>query len=341
MPSKAAKERLLGDVSLWQADGLLSEETADLLRERWSAPGIGVGTVAKSVGIAGAVLAGFGILGAGAALTGSALVGAFVALSVAAGLLLVGLRMARDPLGAYVHSSRIIVLLGVLALNGGFGLLLTGLEIPDPEVMIGFVSLPVVFSLAYLHRNIFLVILGLLQFFIWVGSAAAMLGRSTYGLSVQDPRVMAVVALLVLGVGVYHERDALRAKVGRFYQAYQAVSLVYLNLSLLILSIDPNAGAGSGPRSDLEGEPLVYILLWALAGVAQLLLGARLDNPLMVGFGVTALAVNLYTRFFERFWDSLDAGLFFLLGGGILFAVAAGLETLLRRGRAAEQEVGS
>ena len=36
---------------------------------------------------------------------------------------------------------------------------------------------------------------------------------------------------------IYHERE-LRPQTGRFYQAYETLGLIYLNLSLLILSIE-------------------------------------------------------------------------------------------------------
>ena len=32
------------------------------------------------------------------------------------------------------------------------------------------------------------------------------------------------------------------------------------------------------------------------------------------------LAINLYTRFFEHFWDRLSLGVFFLVGGALAMA---------------------
>jgi hypothetical protein len=42
----------------------------------------------------------------------------------------------------------------------------------------------------------------------------------------------------------------------------------------------------------------------------------------MTGFGVVFLAIDIYTRFFEEFWDKLSMGEFFLAAG--LSAMAAG-----------------
>ena len=52
---------------------------------------------------------------------------------------------------------------------------------------------------------------------------------------------------------------------------------------------------------------------------------------MLTGFGVTALAVNLFTRYFERFWDAMGKGYFFLLGGALLFLFGLGYERVARR----------
>jgi hypothetical protein len=97
-----------------------------------------------------------------------------------------------------------------------------------------------------------------------------------------------------------------------------AVGLLYLNLSLLILGIE---GAAQG----------AWIGVWFAAGIAQLAAGAAMKSAVPIGFGVTALAVNLFTRYYEHFWDRLAKGLFFLLGGVLLFGLGFACERLARR----------
>ena len=59
------------------------------------------------------------------------------------------------------------------------------------------------------------------------------------------------------------------------------------------------------------------MLLFTAAGIAQIVAGARLHDARLSGFGIVFLAIDLYTRFFEHFWDRLSAGLFFLLAGAL------------------------
>src|SRR5438094_74117 len=120
---------------------------------------------------------------------------------------------------------------------------------------------------------------------------------------------MAPVALAVFLFGVWHER-----KPGRFHLVYQATALVYLNLSLLILSIYPHATV------------VAWIAVFSVAAVGEIVAGGRLKNPLLMGFGVTALAIDLFTRYFERMWDTLSQGLFFVVGGLLLMGFGASVE---------------
>jgi uncharacterized membrane protein len=140
-----------------------------------------------------------------------------------------------------------------------------------------------------------------------------MLGRSSYDFEVQEPRIMAPVAACVFVFGLRQNGP------GRFPIVYQTIALIYFNLSLLILSIYP--------RSTV----LPYILVFSAAALAQIGLGARLKSALVMGFGVTALAVDLFTRFFERMWDRVSQGMFFLAGGLLLMAFGALVERAYRR----------
>jgi hypothetical protein len=319
MPTRRVKEQLAQDVASWQADGLISASEAATLNARWHAPGFGLGMLVKYVGIVGGVLVGLGILSMFAALAESEFFAALVAGGLSIGLFRVGLHLSVDPEDRYPHSSKVILAVAVLALGGAAALLMhfAGFDPLTMTILVGAVAIPITVFLAYRYRNIFLLILALLQFFHWVGSFTTMLGRSSYAIQVQDPVLMAVAAALVVGVGVYHER-ALTEHTGRFYYAYQALGLVYFNLSLLILTV-------------FSAATVVYIGGFGLAGLGQIMLGARLKNGLVLGFGVTAVAVNIFTRYFEAAWAELDAGVFFLIAGTALFGSALVCERYLRR----------
>ncbi|MFO1520017.1 MAG: hypothetical protein U1F57_10200 [bacterium] len=316
------KKKLSQDVAEWQADGVISEETAAVLRKRYDTPGFGLITFIKYLGISGGIFLLCGFVGFIGALSGSLGVNGILLLIASAGLFYAGLRMSLDPQARYPYSSKLVLTCAIMTLLPALIMLghTSGMEERGIFWLLGLVVFPLVFILAYRFQNIFLLILGLIQFFQWVGSFNRMHGRSTYELEIVDPRVMAVVSLAVIAIGTYHELK-LKERTLHFYKAYQVLGLLYLNLSLLILSIYPKASA------------FPYVVLLTLATLGQIVAGARLHNGIFLGFGVTFLAINLYTRFYERFWDSLDKGLFFLLGGLALFGFGVTFEMLSRKSK--------
>jgi uncharacterized membrane protein len=323
MAARAVRERLAHDLSLWLADGLISVDTNQLLRQRYGAGESGLANAIRSLAVAGALILFFGLLGLVAALSGSKPVAAFLLAGAGAGVTVAGIRLSMDKLGRYALSSGVVLMLGVVTAAMGIGVALDSAGLSGATVVFaaGAILVVPVGILAYWFRNTLLLIIGLLGFFHWVGSWSAMFGRSTYELAVQDPRWMSLAALAAIVVGVYHERS-LRDRTGRFFQAWEAVGLIYLNVSMLILTVDPDPA---------WGKASLWIALWLIAGVSQIAAGARLHNPLLTGFGVTAFAVNVYTRYYETFWNRLHAGTFFLLGGLVLLAAGLACEIVLRR----------
>jgi len=109
----------------------------------------------------------------------------------------------------------------------------------------------------------------------------------------------------------------------RFFAADESLGLVYLDLSLLILSID-------GPST------AAWVLLFTAATLGEILAGAMLRNPLLLGFGVTFLCIDGFTRFYETFWNSWEKATFFLAIGLLTFGCGAACELALRSARGRE-----
>jgi len=325
MATENVRERIAHDVGLWLTDGLISKDTHDLLRERYGAKSFGLAKAVKSLGVAGGIVAFFGILGLIGAISGSQGVIAGLLIVAGACLTVPAIYLSNDKLGRYPASSKVLLFLGVVTATLGIGVALNTVGVHDDKIFFvtGIVSIFPATILAYRFKNTFLLYMALIAFFHWVGSWTDMWGRSTYELAVDDPRLMALAAFAVVILGVFHERN-LREQTGRFYQAYEVMGLIYLNLSLLILTIDPPGH---------YQEPVLWIGLWFIAAILQIVAGALQHNSLFTGFGVTAFAINAYTRYYETFWNRMHAGVFFLLGGLALFVVGAVCEVALRRSR--------
>lgn len=325
MPSSDVKQRLAEDVALWQADGLIDDATRRLLQERYDTPGFGLMTAVKYLGIAGGLLAAFGLLGLVVAMSGSQAFASVMLAGVAALFAWGGLRLARDPRARYVYTSQIILAIGVVAWAAAVGVGCNAAHMSEGGIafVVGWGVVPLALVIAYRERNGFLLLLAVLALFHWVGSMSAMVGRSSYAFEVEDPRAMLPLAVAVLAFGIWHER-----RPGRFATVYKTVALIYANWSLIILSTDG--------YSQAHGK--LWVAVFTLATLGQIVLGARLLSPLIMGFGVTCFAIDLFTRYFEYGWNRLDQALFFVLGGLLLMAFGAAFERAYRLWQQQQQQ---
>ncbi|OSZ78563.1 hypothetical protein CAP35_10025 [Chitinophagaceae bacterium IBVUCB1] len=62
-----------------------------------------------------------------------------------------------------------------------------------------------------------------------------------------------------------------------------------------------------------QTQVIVYAILFVVAGFATFLAGIKYRDNAARDVGIIALLANLYTRYFEYFWDNTNKGLFFLI----------------------------
>ncbi|HTC19686.1 MAG TPA: DUF2157 domain-containing protein, partial [bacterium] len=100
-----------------------------------------------------------------------------------------------------------------------------------------------------------------------------------------------------------------------FFSSTHKLGMLYLFIALWILSIFGNYGDWNVWHHVKQYTLFGWSVLFGLAAAAALYHGLKYDNAASRGFGITFLGINLYTRFFEYFWDSLHKAIFFALLG--------------------------
>lgn len=96
------------------------------------------------------------------------------------------------------------------------------------------------------------------------------------------------------------------------FNVSKAMGLLYLFIALWLLSIFGNYSVDIW-QSVRQMELLHWSLLFALAAGACIWISLNTDDAMLRGFGLTFLGINLYTRYFEMFWDSTNKVVFFLI----------------------------
>jgi hypothetical protein len=96
-----------------------------------------------------------------------------------------------------------------------------------------------------------------------------------------------------------------------FLRPTRAMGLLYLFIALWIMSIFGNYGDMHEWERVKQIELFHWSLLFGLAAIVSIYHGIKEDDGMTRGFGITFLFINLYTRFFEYFWDNIHKAIFF------------------------------
>jgi len=74
-----------------------------------------------------------------------------------------------------------------------------------------------------------------------------------------------------------------------------------------------------------------FILLLTALSAAGIYLGVAWESPVFLNTSLVFFAVNLYTRFYEYFWNAMPKSLFFIIGGAALILGGVWVERIRRR----------
>ena len=145
----------------------------------------------------------------------------------------------------------------------------------------------------------------------WLGAETGYVsGWGAYYLGMNFPlRFVFFGLLLILASHLFRYWPARRD----FTDSTLITGLLYFFIALWIMSIFGNYGDVDQWRTVQQSELLGWSLAFALAALVALLHGIRYDNSITRGFGLTFLFINLYTRYFEYFWNVTHKALFFAL----------------------------
>lgn len=306
------RDLLTREATDWHQQGLINHTLLNLLLVRYENRGRFLAALLKWLGLFAIFQLGLAVLAFIAIASDSALVAAILLSGISVGLWICGVRLATHPYQLHPFTGAVLITASLAAVFGAFILLNmalgSGMEGPTLPMILLLTSVLAALT-AYRYYLRWPLLLALLFFFHGLGAWHAYGGHGAYFADIQEPRIMAVVALAAIMLGIWHEQFLEQGSLWRcagFGALILIFGLLYLNLSLWFLT--------------LPGRSLGWVLVFTAAGLGQMIAGARLHDARFTGFGIVFFSINLYTRYFEYFWDQISLGAFFLMGGALAMA---------------------
>ena len=172
---------------------------------------------------------------------------------------------------------------------------------------LSFISLGI---LSVMFRSRALWIGALLSLIGWFGSFSTWAGANNLFLGMNYPVRFTALGLIMLGFAMLQIRIVRLAYSQRITYV---VSLFLFFVALWCVSIFGNYNSIMGWQQVRQVHVLAFAIIFGVAAALSFYLGLRYKEDLAKDFGVLFLLINLYTRYFEYFWDSMNKGIFFLI----------------------------
>ncbi len=143
----------------------------------------------------------------------------------------------------------------------------------------------------------------------WLGAETGyQSGWGAYYLGMNYPLRFVFFGIILTGLTFLNSRKRLLVEFGN---TNLAMGLLYLFISLWIMSIFGNYGDYSSWELIQQSELFYWAILFGIVSGLAIYHGIKYENSITKGFGITFLFINLYTRYFEYFWNDLHKALFF------------------------------
>ncbi len=323
-------------VDEWASAGLLETETADRLRDSVETLWIDwkrLSSISIRIAIVCIVISVFTLLADKAivamllaVLNLGAIARIIVFATIAALFFRWGIRR-RQRKPDRVRTTDIIFLFGVLFVAFAIASLGEALRSEStnvsPLVLLGAV---IYAGLGFLIPSRLIWIIALGCFGAWFGLLTGYVsGWGAYYLGMNYPVRFVFFGALLTGAGYVLQRIP---RFAALEKSTRAIGLLYLFIALWIMSIFGNYGDMDTWYEAPQFELLHWSLLFGVAALIAIYIGLRTDDGMMRGFGITFLFINLYTRYFEYFWDTLHASLFFAIMGVSFWYIGARAERI-------------
>ncbi len=229
--------------------------------------------------------------------------------SVAALFYLIGFKR-KNKKPEKVFSNEAIFFLGVLATATSIAFLGIAIDVWSRHFSMLILLAAIIYGILGLWLPSKLVwIFSLLSIGSWMGTETGYIsGWGAYYLGMNYPLRFVLFGLILTAFSFTFSWWGAR---NEFLKPTRAMGLLYLFIALWIMSIFGNYGDITKWMEIKQIELFHWSLLFGLAATAAIYHGIKEDDGMTRGFGITFLCINLYTRFFEYFWNNIHKAIFF------------------------------
>ena len=307
-------------INQWETNETITKETADVLKNSFSIRPFDYKKLAKysfwvaiacTITAVGAIIADEFLINLIEKIFSSSSIALCLTFAVlAAGVYYLGLKM-RQKNPEKIFSNEAVIFVGVLLTAASVAYLGKALDTGSGHFSILFLlSTAIYAALAFWFPSKLVWLFCLVSLGSWVGAETGyMSGWGAYFLGMNYPLRFVLFGAILVAASFFLKNNS---KLSEFFKITYVMGLLYLFIALWLLSIFGNYDWDSW-YDVRQIELFHWGIIFALAAIGAIYYGLKQDDYTSRSFGITFLFINLYTKFFEYFWDNTHKAIFFII----------------------------
>ena len=305
----------------WETKGTITKEMADTLRGSYSIRPFDFKKLAKySFWIAiiciitafGAIIADKFLIDLIESFFSSSDIGLCLTFAILATLIYYAGLKRRQKRPEKTFSNETIIFIGVLLTATSIGYLGKALDTGSGHVSILFLLSTAIYAgLALWFPSKLVWLFSLISLGTWFGTETGYVsGWGAYFLGMNYPLRFVLFGGILVAVSFLLKNNS---RLSDFFKPTYIMGLLYLFISLWILSIFGNYGDMDSWYDVKQIELFHWGLIFGLVAIGAIYYGLKNDDYTSRSFGLTFLFINLYTKYFEYFWNGTHKAIFFVI----------------------------
>lgn len=329
----SSKERfILKEIKKWYKDSLISEEQLKTLSSKYSNNiYLNWQPIIKSIMITGIVLVMIGFIAFISFYIFSLYFIAFLFTLFFVSGFIINEVMIRKEINLPKTSAVIIALSSIFLTCDIFTIYYIIFGNKHNYTILFLITIIIFFIIAYIKKNYIVLSIALVSAITWYGFEGfdfPYIDSYIFNINNYIRVILMSTAIFLLGITDVNIK-IFGNKYYLFSKIFYSVGILYLNIVLAIMSIFGTYDTVILFK-DNKTETITYSIIFLVTNIIMLTLGIKIKKMSIIKYSIFFILANMYIRYFEYFYLSMNSWIFFIILGVITILIGIVIERIIQ-----------
>ncbi|WIH89600.1 DUF2157 domain-containing protein [Brachyspira pilosicoli] len=329
----SSKERfILKEIKKWYKDSLISEEQLKTLSSKYSNNiYLNWQPIIKSIMITGIVLVMIGFIAFISFYIFSLYFIAFLFTLLFVSGFIINEVMIRKEINLPKTSAVIIALSSIFLACDIFTIYYIIFGNKHNYTILFLITIIIFFIIAYIKKNYIVLSIALVSAITWYGFEGfdfPYIDSYIFNINNYIRVILMSTTIFLLGITDVNIK-IFGNKYYLFSKIFYSVGILYLNIVLAIMSIFGTYDTVILFK-DNKTETITYSIIFLITNIIMLTLGIKIKKMSIIKYSIFFILANMYIRYFEYFYLSMNSWIFFIILGVITILIGIVIERIIQ-----------